>query len=536
MADASAVRAQVLVDRIFITYNMRHPDLSSSMPDLEHGSPEEQADLSRRSFIALAAGSVVLGAANAAGQKSSGDVTTLTLQEAADQLRKKRLSPVELTEACLTKIQRLNPTLNAFITVTAESALASARAAETEIQRGQWRGPLHGIPIALKDLFDTAGVRTTAASAVYKDRIPTEDAEVVRRLKLAGAVLLGKTNMHEFAYGGTSAVSYFGAVHNPWNTAYISGGSSGGSAAAVATGLCYAALGSDTAASIRQPAAFCGIVGMKPTYGLVSARGVIPLSWTFDHVGPLARTVGDSAVLLQVVAGYDPLDVGSHAMSVPDYSAALRGKVSSLRVGVARTFFFESLDPEIEAAVTDALRVLEKIAAGLRDVTLPASMQETLRSTVRSAEAYAYHAEFVEKTPELYQAETLTRLRADANAKTTAYVLARREVDRVRRTSGEAFKAVDVIVTPTVAIQPPLLTDVAKDVSTSMALSGRTIRNTSPFNVYGWPTISVPCGFTRAGMPIGLQISAANGADATVLQLAHAYEQVTAWHGRRPPN
>ena len=510
------------------------------MPDAERGSPEEQADLSRRSFVALTAagavGSLVLGSAGAAGQSSTDDVTTLTLQEAADQLRTKRLSPVELTEACLARIQRLNPTLNAFITVTAESALASARTAESEIQQGRWRGPLHGVPIALKDLFDTAGVRTTAASAVFKDRIPTEDAEVVRRLKLAGAVLLGKTNMHEFAYGGTSAVSNFGAVHNPWNTAYIAGGSSGGSAAAVAAGLCYGAFGSDTAASIRQPAAFCGIVGLKPTYGLVSARGVIPLSWTFDHVGPLARTVADSALLLQAVAGYDALDVGSRAMPVRDYGAALRGKVSSVRVGVARTFFFADLDPEIDAAVADALRVLEKITAGLRDVTLAASTLEAVRSAVRSAEAYAYHAEFVEKTPELYQPETLTRLRADANAKTTAYILARREVERTRRTSGEVFNSVDVIVTPTVPVQPPLLADVDRDVATSMTLGGRTIRNTSPFNVYGWPTVSVPCGFTRAGLPIGLQISAPNGSDAAVLQVAHAYEQATDWHGRRPPN
>src|SRR5262245_55081977 len=241
---------------------------------------EDPTDPSRRSFIALAgaAGSLLFGAANLRGRSGANDLSTLTLQDAADQLRGKRLSPVDLTQACLARIERLNPVLNAFITVSSESALASARSAEAEIQRGGWRGPLHGIPIALKDLFDTAGVRTTAASALFRDRIPAEDAVVVRKLKDAGAVLLGKTNMHEFAYGATSAVSYFGAVRNPWNAACISGGSSGGSAVAVAAGLCYGALGSDTAASIRQPAAYCGIVGLKPSYGLVSARGVIPLS------------------------------------------------------------------------------------------------------------------------------------------------------------------------------------------------------------------------------------------------------------------
>jgi aspartyl-tRNA(Asn)/glutamyl-tRNA(Gln) amidotransferase subunit A len=515
--------------------------LKCFMTDSKCDSIEAPTELSRRSFIALtsigAAGSVMFGSAITAAQTAGNDVTTLTLQEAADQLRRKRLSPVELTQACLARIERLNPALNAFITVSGDFALASARTAETEIQRGRWRGPLHGIPIALKDLFDTAGVRTTAASALFKDRIPTEDAAVVRKLKDAGAVLLGKTNMHEFAYGATSAVSYFGAVRNPWSAARVSGGSSGGSAVAVAAGLCFAALGSDTAASIRQPAAYCGIVGLKPTYGLVSARGVIPLSWTFDHVGPLARTVADSALLLQAIAGYDPLDVGSRSIPIPDYNAAFRDKVSSIRVGVARTFFFADLDTEIDMAVNEALRVIERITARLRDVMLPGSTQALLdlRATVRAAEAYAYHEEFVKKSPELYQAETLTRLRTDADVNTPAYVRGRRQVEFIRRSTGEAFESVDVIVTPTTPVPPPLLADVGKDVDTSMALgTTRTVRNTAPFNLYGWPTISVPCGFTRGGLPIGLQISGPTGAETSVLRLARAYEQATDWHSRRP--
>jgi aspartyl-tRNA(Asn)/glutamyl-tRNA(Gln) amidotransferase subunit A len=459
----------------------------------------------------------------------------LSISEAAEQLRRRRISPVELTKACLARIERLNPVLNAFITVTGESALAQAREAESQIQRGQWRGPLHGIPVALKDLFDTAGVRTTAASAVYKDRVPAEDAEVVRRLKAAGAVLLGKTNMHEFAFGGTSAVTYFGVVHNPWEIGHIAGGSSGGSAAAVAAELCYGALGSDTAASIRQPAAFCGIVGLKPTYGLVSTRGVIPLSWTFDHVGPMTRTSADAALMLQAIAGYDPADTTSRQMPIPDYTAALRSRVSSLRVGVAREFFFAGLDPEIEAAVNDALPVLQKITAGLRDITIPASTQEQLRNAVRAAEAYAYHAESLERNPELYQPETLMRLRAGLDIKTAAYIQGRREVDVTRRTIGKVFETVDAIVTPTTPVQPPLLSDVTKDVSTSIALGTPFIRNTSPFNVYGWPTISIPCGVTRSGLPIGLQISGPSGEDAVVLRLAHAFEQATDWHTRRPP-
>lgn len=458
----------------------------------------------------------------------------LSIQNTAAELRRKRVSPVELTRECLARIERLNPTLNAFITVTAESALASAREAESEIQRGRWRGPLHGMPIALKDLFDTAGVKTTAASELFKDRVPAEDAEVVRKLKAAGAVIVGKTNMHEFAYGGTSAVSYFGAVRNPWELGHIAGGSSGGSAAAVTADLCYGALGSDTAASIRQPAAFCGIVGLKPTYGLVSARGVIPLSWTFDHVGPLASTVADAAIILQATAGYDPADPASREMPIPDYVAELRSSVASLRVGVAREYFFDNLDPDIDAAMADALEVLRKLTRGLHDVTLPARTQEQLRSAVRAAEAYAYHAALIEERPEGYQPETLQRIHTGADVKAAAYIEGRRAVDLMRRTAASAFDAVDVIVTPTTAVPPPTIADVSKDIESSMGLGARTIRNTSPFNVYGWPTISVPCGFTRSGLPIGMQISGRSQEDAVVLQLAHAYEQSTDWHTRRP--
>src|SRR5271155_2806933 len=250
--------------------------------------------------------------------------TLETIVELGPRLRRKEVSPIELTRACLDRIEKLNPALNAFITVTAESALAEARAAEIEISRGEWRGPLHGIPIALKDLIDTAGARTTAASGLYQNRVPAEDATVVQRLRRAGAVILGKNNLHEFAYGGSSLVSFFGDVRNPWNTRHIAGGSSGGSAAAVAAGLCYAAIGTDTAGSIREPAALCGCVGIKATYGRVPSRGVIPLSWSLDHVGPLAATDGDAAVVLQAIAGYDPLEVSSADVPVSDYVSGLR--------------------------------------------------------------------------------------------------------------------------------------------------------------------------------------------------------------------
>jgi aspartyl-tRNA(Asn)/glutamyl-tRNA(Gln) amidotransferase subunit A len=410
----------------------------------------------------------------------------------------------------------------------AESALQLAREAEAEVRQGKWRGPLHGVPIALKDLFDTAGVKTTAGSGVFKDRIPTEDAEVVRRLKAAGAVLLGKTNMHEFAFGGSSIVSYFGAVHNPWELSHIAGGSSGGSAAALAAGLCYGALGSDTAGSVRLPAADCGIVGLKPTYGLVSTRGVIPLSWSLDHVGPMARTVADTALLLQAIAGYDPQDITSEEMKVPDYAQALRANVSSIRIGAPREFFFTDLDPEIEAAMKDALSQLAKLTAGIREVDFPAKTMETLRDVVRAAEAFAYHGEFVAKTPELYQPLTLRRIRLGAEVTTPAYIQARRDLAQIRRTAGKSFESVDALVTPTIPISPPAISDPRADDILP------TVRNTSPFNVSGLPSISVPCGFTSTGLPIGMQIIGPPGGDAIVLQLAHAYEQATDWHKRRP--
>jgi aspartyl-tRNA(Asn)/glutamyl-tRNA(Gln) amidotransferase subunit A len=500
-------------------------------------------NLSRRSFLkATLAGTVISltkvpavtetdlnsQRTNPVSGSQSDDLTKLSLREAADLIRKEKISPVELTKACLARIDRVNPALNAFITIMGESALAQAREAEAEVLRGKWRGPLHGVPIALKDLFDTAGVRTTGGSAVFKDRIPTEDAEVVRRLKAAGAVLLGKTNMHEFAFGGTSIVSYFGAVHNPRETSHIAGGSSGGSAAALAADLCYGALGSDTAGSVRLPASICGIVGLKPTYGLVSIRGVIPLSWSLDHVGPMARTVADTALLLQVIAGYDEKDTTSEAINIPDYAQALGAKVSSLRIGAPREFFFADLDPEIDASMKEALSVLAKLTAGIRDVALPANNMENLRDVVRAAEAYAYHREYVTKTPELYQQLTLKRIQAGANVTTPAYIQGRRDLAQVRRTAAKWLESVDVLVTPTIPIPPAAISDPhADDILPE-------VRNTSPFDVNGWPAISLPCGFTSQGLPIGLQIIGPHGGESVVFQLAHAFEQATDWHKRRP--
>jgi len=453
-----------------------------------------------------------------------------SILEIGQRLRKRELSPVELAKDCLAKIERLNPVLNAFITVAADLALAQARQAEAEIQRGQWRGPLHGVPIGLKDIVDTAGTRTTAASALFKDRIPSQDAEVVRRLRNAGAVFLGKQNLHEFAYGGSSMISYYGEVHNPWNPSRIAGGSSGGSAAAVAAGLGYGAIGTDTAGSIREPAAQCGVVGIKPTYGRVSARGVIPLSASFDHVGPIGRTVSDVAVLLQAVAGFDSEDPNSVDTPEADYLAALQVEPKPARIGVPRKFFYQDLDTEVASAVEQALDVLTKLGCELREVNLDVPADRTLQA----AESFAYHRDLVARSPELYQPETLRRIRSGENISEAQMEAARQSLAKARHDVQSVFTDLDLLVTPAVPIPAPPLAELKEHPDLLRPRELVLLRNTRPFNVWGLPAISVPCGFTRAGLPVGLQIAGPPWSEAAVLSVAHAYEQATSWHKREP--
>ena len=452
-----------------------------------------------------------------------------SISEIAEQLKKRVVSPVELTRGCLERIEKLNSSLNAFITITGESAMSQARQAEEEIHTGRWRGPLHGVPLALKDIIDTAGVRTTAASALFKDRIPSQDAEVVRRLKEAGAVLLGKQNLHEFAYGASSIVSHYGEVHNPWNQAYVAGGSSSGSAAAVAAGLGYGAIGTDTAGSIREPAAFCGVVGLKPTYGRVSARGVIPLSWSLDHVGPIAATVSDVAVILHGIAGFDAGDVASADMPVADYVGELGGRPNGLRVGLPQAYFFEGLDTEIESAVKQALSVLATLGADIREIKLDVPTDRT----VQSAESYAYHEDHVARTPELYQGQTLPRIQAGAEISAADYIHGRRELEKARREIAKVFENVDVFITPTTPVPPPTIAELKENPDQLRPTEILLLRNTRPVNVWGLPAISVPCGFTSSGLPIGLQIVGPHWGEALILQVAQSYEQATEWHKRR---
>ncbi len=452
-----------------------------------------------------------------------------TISELSQRLRRREISAFEITRDCLARIERLNPALNAFITVTGDSALEDARRADAEIAHGEWRGPLHGVPVALKDLIDTAGVRTTAASALYKDRVPTQDADAVRRLRQAGAVIVGKNNLHEFAYGGSSLVSYFGDVHNPWDAGRIAGGSSGGSAAAVVAGLAYAAIGTDTAGSIREPAALCGCVGLKPTYGRVSSQGVIPLSPSLDHVGPLAATVADAAIVLQAIAGYDAADITAAGVPVADYVSALREDAKALRVGVLRDYFFNDLDAEVASAMEHALRGIATLAAEVKEVRLQVPADRRLQA----AESYAFHAENVAKSPELYQAETLRRIRTGEGVSAAEYIQRRRELDEARRGIGQIFADVDLLVMPTMLMPAPAIADLRSDPEALRPAELKLLRNTRPFNVWGLPAISVPCGFTQSGLPIGLQIAGPHWREDLVLRLAHAYEQATAWHKRR---
>jgi Asp-tRNA(Asn)/Glu-tRNA(Gln) amidotransferase A subunit family amidase len=418
-----------------------------------------------------------------------------TIIELAPRLRRKEISPVELTRDCLRRIEKLNPALNAFITVTAESALAEARTAEIEISRGEWRGPLQGIPIALKDLIDTAGTRTTAASALFQDRVPTEDAEVVRRLRQAGAVILGKNNLHEFAYGGSSLVSFFGDVHNPRNVEHVAGGSSGGSAAAVGAGLCYAAIGTDTAGSIREPAALCGCVGLKPTYGRVSARGVIPLSWSLDHVGPLAASVGDAAMVLQAIAGYDPLDVGSADVPVGDYVSgrfsALGDGAKGLRVGIPRAHFYDELDDEVRAS--DGAGSGRDRDAGGGD----AGRDRSRCPTDRVVQACRV---LMPITPRMSRGRLSCINRRLCGASAGARTFPRceyiqRAVGNWSRRDGAALMtslpSVDLLVTPATPHARRRRSAIPEKRSRRAAPSGTYVllRNTRPFNVWGLPTI-----------------------------------------------
>lgn len=483
----------------------------------------------RREFQ-LGSGLALLLARHVAhAQQPPADPATLQLHEAAALLRSGELTPLELTQAQLQHINRHEAAINAYVTVSEELALEQAAMLTQELQQGRWRGPLHGIPIALKDNIDTAGIPTTAANALLASRVPERDAPVWQRLRAAGAILLGKCNMHEFAYGGSSAVSHVGPVRNPWNPEHIPGGSSGGSAAAVAARMCLGALGTDTLASIRLPAAYCGVTGLKPTHGLSSIRGIIPVSETLDHVGPIARSAADCALLLDAMAGFDPLDPVSVEAPPVELAAALLQPVTDLRLGLPQTPYYDALHPDVAKAIEDALAVLRSLTSSVQDVVLPAAPDFALLL----AESYAWHEPLLAKPDNHrhYDASTLERILAAGRIPVQDYIRAHQATTVVRRRIGDVFGEVDILVTP---VAPGLPEPIATAAVAQANSAEPSVRNTAPFNLYGIPTIALPCGFSQDGLPIGLQLSAARFDEGRLLALAHAFQQVTDWHHRAP--
>ncbi|MCC7451647.1 MAG: amidase [Anaerolineae bacterium] len=459
------------------------------------------------------------------------ELTAFTLTEAAARIARRELSPVELVRANLAQIERLNPVLNCFITLTAESALKQARQAEQDIRRGNYRGPLHGIPIGIKDLFETAGVRTTAGAKHLANYIPTTDAAVVAQLQAAGAISLGKLNMHEWAMGATNLNPHYGACNNPWNPAYISGGSSGGSGAALAAGLCMGALGTDTGGSIRTPASLCGIVGLKPTYGRVSLRGVIPLSWHLDHVGPMARRVRDVAILFQIIAGYDPADPFSINIPTENYTAHLEDGVQGWRIALAVGDYVNQTAPEIRQAVHQAARVFEQLGAHVIEADLPWIREaRQINPIIIASDAAAFHQARLATAADDFGVDVRTRLQQGLAYPAVVYADARRKQAELRRQADRFFDGCDLLLLPTNPVAA--LRRDAPDFDAQRALLPQF---TAPFNLTGIPALSLPCGLTDHTLPIGLQLVGPAWREARVLQAAYAYEQATDWHAQVAP-
>ena len=455
----------------------------------------------------------------------------------AKLVQSKEVSPVEIIDAHLARIEATEPVLNSFITLLPDEARAAARRAEADIQRGNYLGPLHGIPVGLKDLFNTAGVRTTSGSRIYDTFIPEEDCTVAVRLRQAGAILLGKLNMYQFAYGTTGENPDYGHMHNPWDPEMTTGGSSGGAGSATAAGQCTITAGSDSGGSVRIPAALCGIVGLKPTYGLVSRYGLTPLSWSLDHPGPMARTVEDAALTMNVIAGYDPNDLASAAVDVPDYTTALTGEVRGLRIGVPREYFDIPVDPQVDQAVRDALGLLESMGAVVTEVPFPVFSQAPAISTpILMAEAAAYHRNM--PAEDLDKLEPSVRLRLEAGLLISAadYLRAQQTRSIFNREVRELLREVDLLAGPTEPVTAPKLLGTEVQVGEKLVgAASALMQYTRPFNITGSPAISIPCGFSDAGLPIALQLAGRPFDELTVLRAAHAYEQATEWRQRRPP-
>jgi len=468
-------------------------------------------------------------------EASDQQLCDLSLLDVAALIRQREVSPVEVTAAVLARIATLDERLNAFITVLSDQARRAAGQAEAAIAAGDYRGPLHGVPVSVKDLFATGGIRTTAGSRVLADHMPTETATVVARLVDAGAILVGKTNMLEFAYAAVHPD--YGPTRNPWDVSRTTSGSSSGSAAAVAAGMGYGSLGSDTGGSIRIPAAYCGIVGLKPTYGRVSRHGVVPVSWSADHIGPMARTVADAAVLLGAIAGRDPRDPTSASVAVPAYLDQLDGGIAGTRVGIADAYLRQRVDAEVRTLVEAAIGQLEAAGATVEEVTLPppAAAVPALLG-ILTPEATAYHLPTLRQRPEDYSPAVRERLELGAMTPAVSYIQAQRLRRQITDAMLTVMDDVDFLAMPTTPTAATLLeADLTTGDDADPELLAALINFTGPFDLTGFPALSVPCGFTANGLPVGLQLVGRPFAEAALLAAARAYERLGGWSARRPP-
>jgi aspartyl-tRNA(Asn)/glutamyl-tRNA(Gln) amidotransferase subunit A len=466
--------------------------------------------------------------------RSESELAFLSIEQAARLLRRREISPLDLVEASLTRIGRLNPSFYAFLTVLSESARRQAKTAEREIRRGRARGPLHGIPISLKDNFWTRGIRTTAGSKILADFVPEADSDVATKVAGTGAILLGKTNMHEFAYGITGENPHYGSSRNPWARDRISGGSSGGSAVAVGTGMGFASVGTDTGGSIRIPSALCGIVGLKPTFGLVSTAGVVPLGITFDHAGPMARSVTDACILLEAISGKYP-----RGEARPDYRKLRKNPPRRFRIGLPKEFYFERLDGEVRSLVEAAAKKFESLGARVEEVSLPrlnATVDHALYAVVAEANAYHESQGYYPARAAEYGDDVRGHLEWGHKLLAVDYLSALPRRREIVEDFEAAFEEVDVILAPTSPIPAPRIGEGQVRVTGERETATRAelLRLTRPANLTGFPAISIPCGFTREGLPVGLQLLGARWGEARLLAIALAYEEATEWHKRRP--
>jgi aspartyl-tRNA(Asn)/glutamyl-tRNA(Gln) amidotransferase subunit A len=467
------------------------------------------------------------------------ELLTMTIAELAPHIRARQVSPVELTEAALAQAERLQPSLGSFITILHDTARQQAREQETALMRGEYRGPLHGIPIGIKDNIATAGIRTTVGSQVLADNVPTEDAEVVRRCKDAGAIILGKENLEEFAAGPTSNNPHYGAVHNPWKLDCVPGGSSGGSGANVAACVTFASLGTDLGGSVRLPGTFCGVVGLKQTFGRVSQRGLLVTSFNGDHIGPLTRSVRDSALMLQVIAGYDPLEPSTVPVPVADYTAQLGQAVRGLKMGMPTQHYFELLDPEVETVVRQAIAALEGLGVELREVSLPMMQYVGILRITGMADSVVTHEPFLATHRQNYGPDVLYRTLAGQFVLARDYAKAMKVQRLIKEEHARVLQEVDILVTPTAPVPaPPIGAQTVTLGGTAHRVrgpgSGVISKNTSPSNATGLPAITVPCGFSAARLPIGLQLIGRPFEEALLFQVAHAYEAVSPARGQHP--